>query len=65
MKGVKKITHHTLSLPLVPMPPEAPAARGAGGISVFVGELDVEDVLGVCPSALALEGSRLRDMDGL
>lgn len=59
------------------MPPEAPAALGAGGIPVFCelpAELAVENVLRVDPAASALEGSGVglvmgvaepRDADGL
>lgn len=75
-KGTKKATHHTLSLFPPIMPPEAPAALGAGGIPVFCEspvEMAVEDVLRVDPAASALEGSGVglvmgvaepRDADG-
>jgi hypothetical protein len=56
-KGIKKTTHHTLSLPLAPKPPGAPAALGAGGISISPVELGGEDALNVDPTTLALEGS--------
>lgn len=74
MKGTRKASHHTLSLPVPPKPPEAPAALGAGGISMFPVALDVEDVLRVDPTTFALEESGVgldmevaepRDADGL
>lgn len=67
-------THQTLSLPLPPTPLEAPAALGAGGISMFPVALGVEVVVSVDPTAFALEESGVgldmgvaepRDADGL
>lgn len=34
IKGMKKATHHTRSLPLPLRPPDAPPALGAGGMPV-------------------------------
>ncbi|KAH9875417.1 hypothetical protein J1614_004909 [Plenodomus biglobosus] len=77
-RGIKNESHHTLSLPLV-IPPDAPAALGASGISVLCvpaddrDEVGSLDVLAELPAPVTMEASETdgdadieaRDAEGL